>query len=403
MHHFVIIADDFTGANDTGVQLCKHGIPVDVILDTAQIEANGNSLSIDSESRVVSGQEAYDRVYAAVQQVQQTGGCRFLYKKVDSTLRGHLQEEIRAVVDSYAPELIIFAPAYPEQGRTVEAGRLCVHGTPLLDTEIARDPRNPLQEDHVQRILSTCLQQRVCHYTLDAIEDDRLDFTGLAYSFDTMEQAQLERIAEKAGQTGKKVLWIGSAGLAQGLLQIQLRELPAMAVIGSISSKTMDQLAYCRNRGLPVVALDMRALYENQDGRTAIQKIVNFLQSGQSVVLTGAACRQDYEDFAAYGREKGISTDELAEFTKQTLSRMVPAILQETAVSGLFLTGGDTAIAVILQLGASGSHIEREIVPGFVQGRLLGGSQEGLPIVTKAGAFGTEEDIFRCIQELKYN
>ena len=387
MHHFVIIADDFTGANDTGVQLCKHGIPVDVILDTAQIEANGNSLSIDSESRVVSGQEAYDRVYAAVQQVQQTGGCRFLYKKVDSTLRGHLQEEIRAALDSYAPELIIFAPAYPEQGRTVEAGRLCVHGTPLLDTEIARDPRNPLQEDHVQRILSTCLQQLVCHYTLDAIEDDRLDFTGLAYSFDTMEQAQLERIA----------------GLAQGLLQIQLRELPAMAVIGSISSKTMDQLAYCRNRGLPVVALDMRALYENQDGRTAIQKIVNFLQSGQSVVLTGAACRQDYEDFAAYGREKGISTDELAEFTKQTLSRMVPAILQETAVSGLFLTGGDTAIAVILQLGASGSHIEREIVPGFVQGRLLGGSQEGLPIVTKAGAFGTEEDIFRCIQELKYN
>ena len=306
MHHFVIIADDFTGANDTGVQLCKHGIPVDVILDTAQIEANGNSLSIDSESRVVSGQEAYDRVYAAVQQVQQTGGCRFLYKKVDSTLRGHLQEEIRAVVDSYAPELIIFAPAYPEQGRTVEAGRLCVHGTPLLDTEIARDPRNPLQEDHVQRILSACLQQPVCHYTLDAIEDDRLDFTGLAYSFDTMEQAQLERIAEKAGQTGKKVLWIGSAGLAQGLLQIQQRELPAMAVIGSISSKTMEQLAYCRNQGLPVVALDMRALYENRDGNTALQKVVHFLQSGQSVVLTGAACRQDYEDFAAYGRERGF-------------------------------------------------------------------------------------------------
>lgn len=403
MHHFVIIADDFTGANDTGVQLCKQGIPVDVVLDTSQIEANGNSLSIDSESRVVSGQEAYDRVYAAVEQVQRTGGCRFLYKKVDSTLRGHLQEEIRAVVDSYDPELIIFAPAYPEQGRTVEAGRLCVHGIPLLDTEIARDPRNPLQEDRVQQILSDCLQQPVCHYTLDDIESGRFDLTGSAYSFDTVKQAQLERIAEKVGQTGKKILWIGSAGLAQGLLQIQQRELPAMAVIGSISSKTMEQLAYCRNQGLPVVALDMRALYENRDGNTALQKVVHFLQSGQSVVLTGAACRQDYEDFAAYGREKGISTDELAEFTKQTLSRMVPAILQETAVSGLFLTGGDTAIAVILQLGASRSHIEREIVPGFVQGRLLGGSQEGLPIVTKAGAFGTEEDIFRCIQELKYN
>lgn len=400
MHHFVIIADDFTGANDTGVQLCHYGISVDVVLDIAQIEANGNSLSIDSESRVVSGQEAYDRVFAAVEQVQRTGGCRFLYKKVDSTLRGHLQEEIRAVVDCYAPELIIFAPAYPGQGRTVEAGRLCVHGTPLLDTEIARDPRNPLQEDRVQQILSDCLQQPVCHYTLDDIESGRFDLTGPAYSFDTVAQAQLERIAEKAGQTGKKILWIGSAGLAQGILQTYQPKRPALAVIGSISSKTMGQLAYCRKQGLPVVALDMKALYEKKDGSASLQKIVDLLRAGKSVVLTGAACRQDYEDFAAYGREKGLSTDELAEFTKQNLSRMVPVILQKTAVSGLFLTGGDTAIAVISQLQASGSHIEREIVPGFVQGRLLGGSQEGLPIVTKAGAFGTEEDIFHCIQKL---
>lgn len=79
---------------------------------------------------------------------------------------------------------------------------------------------------------------------------------------------------------------------------------------------------------------------------------------------------------------------------------MVPAVLQETDVRGLFLTGGDTAIAVIQQLQAGGSHIEREIIPGFVEGRLLGGPKKGLPIVTKAGAFGTEKDIYRCLNEL---
>lgn len=97
MHHFVIIADDFTGANDTGVQLCKRGIPADVILDIDQIEDNENSLAIDSESRVVSGEDAYNRIYEAVSCVEQRGGCQFLYKKVDSTLRGHLQEEIRHI------------------------------------------------------------------------------------------------------------------------------------------------------------------------------------------------------------------------------------------------------------------------------------------------------------------
>lgn len=33
MHPFVIIADDFTGANDTGVQVRKEGMPIDVIKD----------------------------------------------------------------------------------------------------------------------------------------------------------------------------------------------------------------------------------------------------------------------------------------------------------------------------------------------------------------------------------
>mgnify|MGYP000281974202 CR=1 FL=1 len=143
------------------------------------------------------------------------GGCRFC-TKVDSTLRGHLQEEIRAAIDCYGPELIIFAPAYPEMGRTVEQGRLCVQGTPLLDTEIARDPRNPLEEDNVQQILSACLTEPVQHYDSHDLAEGALDLTGRAYSFDTKESSQLEHIAMAAMKTGKKILWIGSAGLAQG-------------------------------------------------------------------------------------------------------------------------------------------------------------------------------------------
>ena len=139
MHEFVVIADDFTGANDTGVQICKKGIPVQVVLDAAQVAGNADSLVVDTESRVVSPQEAYDKVFGAVQAVMAAGGCRYLYKKVDSTLRGHIREEVRAAIDAYEPETILFAPSYPAQGRWVQGKRLYVQGTALLDTEIAKD------------------------------------------------------------------------------------------------------------------------------------------------------------------------------------------------------------------------------------------------------------------------
>lgn len=401
MHTFVIVADDFTGANDTGVQLCKNGIPVDVILDSQQIKKNNNSLAIDTESRVIGEENAYQRVFTAVNSVLQTGGCQILYKKVDSTLRGHLQAEIKAAVDAYQPELIIFAPAYPAQGRTVEKGRVCVQGTPLLETEIAKDPRNPLQEDNIQQILAACLQQPITHYTREEVQAGRFNFSGYAYTFDTQSQQDLEQIAAAALRTQKKILWLGSAGLAEGLMRGTRRIKPVLAIVGSISSKTMAQLAYCQEKGILVVTLPMQKLYESQPSDDAVQAVVTALQAGNNVILTGAACRQDYEEFAAYGRKQGISTDELAEFTKQTLSQLVPKILQKATISGLFLTGGDTAIAVIQQLGASGSHIEQEIIPGFVQGRLLGGKYQNLPIVTKAGAFGSVEDIYHCIQKIK--
>ena len=208
MHKFAILADDFTGANDTGVQLCKAGEAVRVILQPDQLDDDDTSVVIDTESRVVTGKEAYDRVYGSIKAIEAHGGCQYVYKKVDSTLRGHLQEEIQAAIDAYAPELIIFAPAYPVQGRTVREGRLYVHDVPLLETEIAADPRNPLTCDNVETLLSCCLPV-TAHIVIADIERDELNLSGQAYTFDTRTNSHLCKIAQAALQTGKKVLWIG--------------------------------------------------------------------------------------------------------------------------------------------------------------------------------------------------
>ena len=117
--------------------------------------------------------------------------------------------------------------------------------------------------------------------------------------------------------------------------------------------------------------------------------------------VTAAATRQDYETFFKYGKDCGKEPAVLAEITKQTLSAAVPYLLSKARICGIFLTGGDTAIAAIHRLQASGSHIDSQLLPGFVQGRLMGGICDGLPIVTKAGAFGTDSDIYSSMMKLK--
>ncbi len=399
MHEFVIIADDFTGANDTGVQIRKKGISVQVILDTEHIIDDGMSVVVDTESRVVSPQEAYDRVFAAVQKVLHTGGCRFLYKKVDSTLRGHIQEEIRAAIDAYKPETIIFAPSYPSQKRIVKNQRLYVHGTVLLETEIAKDPRNPLIEDNITNILMAAMKQPVTHYTVEQMERDNCKVEKGAYTFDAVTNEHLQYIAEKVLQSRRRILWIGSAGMAAGILQKNTDAKPALAVVGSISQKTMEQIAYCKSQGIQVVKINMVEAYQTKNTQETIDQCMELLQNNISVIVTAAACRRDYDEFAAYGKKNNVSTDKLAEFVKQTLSRTACAVLKQARISKVFLTGGDTAIAVIQQLHAKGEEIEKEILPGFVQGRLCGGVCNGMTIVTKAGAFGSEKDMYFCIKK----
>ena len=59
----------------------------------------------------------------------------------------------------------------------------------------------------------------------------------------------------------------------------------------------------------------------------------------------------------------------------------------------VFATGGDTADAVLSAAGATGIQIFGEVVIGMVQGAILGGPLEGMPIVTKAGAFGNKDTL----------
>ena len=106
---YLIIADDFTGANDTGVQLRRRGFPTEVPFCGKPMGAD-RSIVIDTESRTVHPDHAYEIVSHALEDVD-FDSFRYVIKKVDSTMRGNIAAEIKAVDEHFKPELMIFAPA----------------------------------------------------------------------------------------------------------------------------------------------------------------------------------------------------------------------------------------------------------------------------------------------------
>ena len=66
MLRLLMIADDFTGALDTGVQLAAHGIPTQVVVGQADLSACSSTvLVVDTETRHLSAAKAAEAVAEA--------------------------------------------------------------------------------------------------------------------------------------------------------------------------------------------------------------------------------------------------------------------------------------------------------------------------------------------------
>ena len=97
-----VIADDLTGANDTGVQFSKQGYSTQVaILSDTQSQHLASTLSqealdvlvIDTETRDADAAAARARIRAVLASLYLQPGD-IVYKKIDSTLRGQIGVEL---------------------------------------------------------------------------------------------------------------------------------------------------------------------------------------------------------------------------------------------------------------------------------------------------------------------
>ena len=101
MASLLMIADDFTGALDTGVQFAASGVQTRVIVGgDVDLAARGEDvqvLVIDAETRHLPPERAYAVVEKLVRQAEALG-VQYIYKKTDSALRGNIGAELTALL-----------------------------------------------------------------------------------------------------------------------------------------------------------------------------------------------------------------------------------------------------------------------------------------------------------------
>jgi D-threonate/D-erythronate kinase len=390
-----ILADDLSGAADCAVGGAKAGLKSIVLLDCAVTEP-AQVIAVDADSRYRSPQESR-AINVALWRSHSAPG-RLFYKKIDSTLRGHFATDVSALVGA---GVAIVAPAFPAGGRTTQAGRVFVNGVPLERTEIWSNDRMCGEAELVAMLRA----EGVCalNVPLETVRGDlrrdlaRLVSEGqvLAVVCDAEEDDDLAAIA--GASVGLPVYWVGSAGLAPHLLRAAGLEghasrprlaiaAPILTVVGSLSAvsrRQADVLEY--HAQLSVFAPTPEALRTGESHplwQSLRAQVGQALSAGRDVVIRTAV--EGHDDLAA-GR-----------VLCESLGRLLAAAAPR--VGALVATGGETARALLASLGVWGLQPLREIEPGIPLSLSLGG--RSIPVITKAGAFGSPAALLRCYREL---
>ncbi len=412
----LIIADDFTGANDSGVQLAKKGAQVEVHFNGSQKrESRADVVVINTDSRALDPATAADRVSECIK-TQLENHQPIVYKKIDSTLRGNLGAEITAALMATAANIAIVAPAIPAAGRTTENGECWVHGVPLIETEFVHDPKTPITSSSIKQILKKQSTLPIAEIKLASLrlgmlveEINQLPFDEKQIVIiDAVTDDDLQHIAQSLGQLNRSFILVGAAGLANALPVARYRQArliqPVLAVAGSMSDTIKTQIDYAlKHSNMVKVDIDIKVLMSDAEGvADYTQQALLCLTQKKHCVLYTCASADARQNISQLCTCFDLTRVQLGEKISQKLALLTVDILRQTAVGALFLTGGDVAQAVAHAVGARGYRIENEIAPCIPSGYFIDSEIDRIPVITKAGGFGSDcvlHDIFNFIEE----
>jgi uncharacterized protein YgbK (DUF1537 family) len=407
VNDWLILADDLTGAADCAIAFGRRGRAAAVMWsdDLAASDRRLPVLAYDAASRGLSAVAAAGRHADVLARLSEPG--RILFKKIDSTLRGHPAAETAATLAHMklrsGPAFGVLAPAFPATGRTTVNGRILVKARPLEETELWQRDHSYPTSDLVdvlafagirgEKVLLSTVRSVELKATFARLAEEEGDVVAVC---DAETDHDLHLIAAAGLHVLPAVFFIGSAGLAYALagldadtdvepLKIPVNPSGTLIVVGSLAGASR---AAARQLAMTGTAVHFPVAPETLLGDAA---------------SSSALAADVMKRLAAGG-------DALVEITMddQPVMSLGPRLAQRLAellapaaasIGAFAATGGETAATLLSRFGVYGIRLADEIEPGVSLGLTLGA--RSVPVATKAGAFGDELSLIRISERLR--
>ena len=400
-----IIADDFTGALDTGVQFAARGVPTQVTVDPeVDFAAHDTAvLVVDTETRHLPASEAYEKILHLSRRAL-SYGIQTIYKKTDSALRGNIGAELSALLDASGRKNLPFLPAFPQAGRITRQGIHYVDGVPVTESPFGLDPFEPVRHSAVTELIAEQCSIPAKSFPALAPGNALPDEPGILV-FDAGSTDDLLSTGQRLSQAGMLSVSAGCAGFGAvlpellGIAPAKDRQIPRLdprllVVCGSVNPITLAQLDWAERHGFARIRLTPRQKLEqdywsgSQGQAELLQRKRPLAQNPRCIIETNdPGGNQPTADYAA---KLGIDRETLRVRIAGSLGYLTGELFTSPSLGTLLLTGGDTLLQCMNCVGVTELEPLCELEQGVVLARFAcnGCTRH---VITKSGGFGRED------------
>jgi uncharacterized protein YgbK (DUF1537 family) len=418
-----VVADDTTGSNDIGLMFSKNRYTAKVVVFDEQMETDSDAdvLIIDTDSRLDSPEESYQKVFEATKILQEMG-CTLFFNKTCSVFRGNIGKEFDAMLDALQEDFAVISLAFPKNGRKTINGIHTVHGKLLEQSEFANDPVHPMHQSNLVEILQQQTSRKVTMVPLEIVRrgplELRIEIEKQRHHYhycivDSENQSDLAIVAEAIYDMP---VLCGSSAIAEELpkfMKLELVDTPVkdliiddsngvLVVSGSLTPQTRSQTAHLIEIGTAAIIMDSRKVFHHKERESEIERITKaaqvIIESGNDVLIMA----ENREDIVAETKKMGKQhlLDDLitSKMISAALADATQLIIELTGLRRLVVAGGDTSGTVCRRLGIKGNYILEEIETGLPSGLTL---DQSMLIVLKSGSFGKPEFLETAVKHLR--
>jgi D-threonate/D-erythronate kinase len=370
-----IIADDFTGAAELAGISLRYGLTVELCLLEVNY-VNADVLIVCTDSRSVNEAAAKKITEDVVNEIFKLKPT-FIYKKIDSVLRGYVLAELKIQMNQTGFEKAFVLPSNPSLGRTIYNGEYFIDGIKINETAFAKDPEFPMQHSSVVKMIGS-----------DDVKILKLKDVLPLKDIVIGEATSVIDTAAWAEKIDEHWMLAGAGDFYDAILRKQFNlcepqkielQLPHIYVSGTAFDNRKKQIKQIEHKHECVAYLSDKIL-ENTADEIWDKQVAEIIKSKKKLVIAIDKSSKD------------------PVLLRATMAKVIVEIMQRENIKEIFIEGGSTAAAVLQELNIKKLMPVNELERGVVRVKAFTSFEErlgegGLYITVKPGSYDLPKEI----------